>query len=166
MKRTKRKVLGIALVGAMAWIGLMAGPAAGQGKPEDQVVVYSAADADMVNAMVAAFQQKYPAVKASTVVAGTGEIIKRVEAEAGRPLGDVLWSVGPESLGAKKSLLAPYESREAAAFYPGLAPADHVWTPFTVMPYIIMYNKKLVPDAEAPKAWKDVVDSRWTAKVA
>lgn len=166
MKETRRRTWGIGLAGALAWGGLMAGPAAGQGKPEDQVVVYSAADADMVNSMVAAFQQKYPAVKASTVVAGTGEIIKRVEAEAGRPLGDVLWSVGPESLGAKKNLLAPYESREAAGFFPGLAPADHVWTPFTVMPYIIMYNKKLVPDAEAPKAWKDVVDPRWKGKVA
>jgi iron(III) transport system substrate-binding protein len=166
MDGTKRKALGIALAGALAWIGSMAEPAAGQGKPEDQVVVYSAADADMVNAMVAAFQQKYPGIKASTVVAGTGEIIKRVEAEASRPLGDVLWSVGPESLGAKKNLLASYESREAAAFFPGQAPADHAWTPFTVMPYIIMYNKKLVPDAEAPKSWKDVVDPRWKGKVA
>jgi len=126
-------------------MGLAAGPAAAQGKPEDQVVVYSAADADMVNAMVAAFQAKYPAIKASTVVAGTGEIVKRVEAEAGRPLGDVVWSVGPESLGAKKALFAPYESREAAGFFPGQAPADKAWTPFTVMPYIIMYNKNLVP---------------------
>ena len=143
-----------------------AGPAAGQGKPEDQVVVYSAADADMVNAMVAAFQAKYPAIKASTVVAGTGEIIKRVEAEAGRPLGDVVWSVGPESLGAKKNLFATYESREAAAFFPGQTPSDREWTPFTVMPYIIMYNKKLVPEAEAPKSWKDVLDARWKGKVA
>ena len=120
----------------------------------------------MVNAMVAAFQQKYPAIKASTVVAGTGEIIKRVESEAARPLGDVVWSVGPESLAAKKNLFAPYESREAAAFYPNLAPADRSWTPFTVMPYIIMYNKKLVPDAEAPTTWKDVLDPQWKGKVA
>ena len=166
MTGTRRRVCGVTLVGALVWMGLVAGPVAAQGKPEDQVVVYSAADADMVNAMVAAFQQKYPAVKASTVVAGTGEIIKRVEAESARPLGDVVWSVGPESLGAKKNLLAPYESREAAAFFPGQVPADHVWTPFTVMPYIIMYSKKLVPDAEAPKAWKDVIDPRWKGKVA
>jgi iron(III) transport system substrate-binding protein len=157
---------GLALAGALAWIGGAAAPAAAQGKPEDQVVVYSAADADMVNAMVAAFQAKYPATKVSTVVAGTGEIIKRMEAEAARPLGDVVWSVGPESLGAKKTLLAAYESREAAAFFPGQAPADKQWTPFTVMPYIIMYNKKLVPEAEAPKSWRDVLDPRWKGKVA
>ena len=116
--------------------------------------------------MVAAFQAKYPATKVSTVVAGTGEIIKRMEAEAARPLGDVVWSVGPESLGAKRNLLAPYESREAAAFFPGQAPADKQWTPFTVMPYIIMYNKKLVPEGEAPKSWRDVLDPRWKGKVA
>jgi len=89
-----------------------------------------------------------------------------VEAESSRPLGDVVWRVGPESLGAKKALFAPYESREAAGFFPGQAPADKAWTPFTVMPYIIMYNKKLVPEAEAPKAWKDVLDPRWKGKVA
>ncbi len=166
MRTTMRRLCGIALAGVLTWVGLGAEPANAQGKPEDQVVVYSAADADMVNAMVAAFQAKYPAIKASTVVAGTGEIIKRVEAEASRPLGDVVWSVGPESLGAKKSLFATYESREAAAFFTGQMPADRQWTPFTVMPYIIMYNKKLVPEAEAPKSWKDVLDARWKGKVA
>jgi iron(III) transport system substrate-binding protein len=166
MNGTSRRVFGIAFAGLLASFAWMVGTAAGQGKPEDQVVVYSAADADMVNAMVAAFQQKYPAIKVSTVVAGTGEVVKRVEAEAARPLGDVLWSVGPESLGAKKNLLTPYESREAATFFPGQAPADHVWTPYSVMPYIIMYNKKLVPDGEAPKAWKDVLEPRWKGKVA
>jgi iron(III) transport system substrate-binding protein len=166
MSRTARGAWGMVLMGVLVLVGLMAGPAAGQGKPEDQVVVYSAADADMVNAMVAAFQLKYPAIKASTVVAGTGEIIKRVESEAARPLGDVVWSVGPDSLAAKRNLFAPYESREAAAFYPNLAPADRSWTPFTVMPYIIMYNKKLVADAEAPTTWKAVIDPKWKGKVA
>ncbi len=166
MGRGSRWVMGVAFGIALAWAGWMAGSAWAQGEPEDAVVVYSAADADMVNAMVAAFQQRYPSVKVSTVVAGTGELIKRVEAEASRPLGDVLWSVGPEALGGKKALVAPYESHEATAFFAGLAPADHVWTPFTVMPYVMMYNKKLVGEADAPRAWKDVLDPKWKGKVA
>ena len=159
MRRTCLLLVGV-LVFGVVW------PAFAQGKPEDAVVVYSAADADMVNAVVAAFQQKHPAVKVSTVVAGTGEIIKRVEAEKGRPLGDVVWSIGPEAIGGQKGLFEPYLSREAGAFFPGQVPADRVWTPFTTMPYVIMYNKKLVPDAEAPKTWKDVLDPRWKGKVA
>ena len=70
------------------------------------------------------------------------------------------------SVVAKKNLFVPYESREAAAFYPNLTPTDRSWTPFTVMPYIIMYNKKLVPDAEAPTTWKAVLDPKWKGKVA
>jgi iron(III) transport system substrate-binding protein len=156
------RVLAVALLGVL----LGAGAVGAQGKPEDSVVVYSAADADMVNAVVAAFQQKHPGVKVSTVVAGTGEIIKRVEAEQARPLGDVVWSIGPEAIGGKKALFAPYRSREADAFFPGQTPSDQSWTPFTTMPYVIMYNKKLVSEAEAPKAWKDVLEPRWKGRVA
>ena len=166
MRGMLRQVTWAALAVAAGWVGLGASVASAQGKPEDSVVVYSAADSDMVNATVAAFQKKYPGIKASTVVAGTGEIIKRVEAEQGRPLGDVVWSIGPEAIGGKKGLFEPYLSREAGAFFPGQVPADQVWTPFTTMPYVIMYNKKLVSDAETPKAWKDVLDPKWKGKVA
>jgi iron(III) transport system substrate-binding protein len=147
-------------------LAIVLGTAWAQGKPEDSVVVYSAADADMVNRVAAAFQKKYPAIKVSTVVAGTGEIIKRMEAEKDRPLGDVGWSFGPEAIGDKKGLFEPYMSKEAGSFFPGQAPADRVWIPFTTMPYVIMYNKKLVSEAEKPKSWKDVLDAKWKGKVA
>ena len=159
--------------GWMWAVGLMVGAlmvsvgvAWAQGQPENSVVVYSAADADMVNSVVAAFEKKYPGVKASTVVAGTGEIIKRMEAEKDRPLGDLGWSFGPEAIGDKKGLFEPYLSREAGNFFPGQVPADRAWSPFTTMPYVIMYNKKLVSEAEKPKAWKDVLDPKWKGKVA
>ena len=99
-------------------------------------------------------------------MAGTGEIIKRMEAEKDRPLGDVGWSFGPEAIGDKKGLFEPYLSAEAGSFFPGQVPADRVWSPFTTMPYVIMYNKKLVSEAEKPKAWKDVLDAKWKGKVA
>ncbi|MBI4839812.1 MAG: extracellular solute-binding protein [candidate division NC10 bacterium] len=164
MGRTRGWIVGMCFVACL--LAVAAGPAGAQGKPEDSVVVYSAADADMVNAVVAAFEKKYPAIKVSTVVAGTGEIIKRIEAEKERPLGDVGWSFGPEAIGDKKGLFEPYLSREAGGFFPGQVPADRVWTPFTTMPYVIMYNKKLVSEAEKPKAWKDVLDPKWKGKVA
>jgi len=154
-------------VGVVACVlAAMVAGAGAQGKLEDSVVVYSAADADMVNAVAAAFEKKYPSIKVSTVVAGTGEIIKRMEAERERPLGDVGWSFGPEAIGDKKGLFEPYLSAEAGSFFPGQVPADRVWSPFTTMPYSIMYNKKLVSEAEKPKAWKDVLDAKWKGKVA
>jgi len=147
----------LAAVSSLAWA---------QGQPENSVVVYSAADADMVNVMIAGFEKKNPGIKGSSVVAGTGEIIKRMEAEKDRPLGDVGWSFGPEAIGDKKALFEPYLSREAPNFFPGQVPADRVWSPFTTMPYVIMYNKKLVSETEKPKTWKDVLDPKWKGKVA
>ena len=164
MGRTGGWLMGLGVVACV--LAIVLGTAWAQGKPEDSVVVYSAADADMVNTVAAAFQKKYPAIKVSTVVAGTGEIIKRMEAEKDRPLGDVGWSFGPEAIGDKKWLFEPYMSKEAGSFFPGQAPADRVWIPFTTMPYVIMYNKKLVSEAEKPRSWKDVLDVKWKGKVA
>ena len=164
MGRTGGWLMGLGVVACV--LAIVLGTAWAQGKPEDSVVVYSAADADMVNSVAAAFQKKYPAIKVSTVVAGTGEIIKRMEAEKDRPLGDVGWSFGPEAIGDKKGLFEPYMSTEAGSFFPGQVPADRVWIPFTTMPYVIMYNKKLVSETEKPKAWKDLLDPKWKGKVA
>ncbi|MFI5339289.1 MAG: extracellular solute-binding protein [Candidatus Methylomirabilales bacterium] len=164
MERRRKWVSGIRLVSCA--LVVVAGMAWAQGKSEDSVVVYSAADADMVNAVAAAFEKKYPGIKVSTVVAGSGEIIKRMEAEKERPLGDVGWSFGPEAIGDKKGLFEPYLSKEAGSFFPGQVPADRVWTPFTTMPYVLMYNQKLVSETEKPKAWKDVLDPKWKGKVA
>jgi len=164
MGRARGWFMGVLLVACV--LAIVVGAAWAQGKPEDSVVVYSAADADMVNAVAAAFEKKYPGIKVSTVVAGTGEIIKRIEAEKERPLGDVGWSFGPEAIGDKKGLFEAYMSKEAGSFFPGQVPADRVWTPFTTMPYVIMYNKKLVSEADKPNAWKDVLDQKWKGKVA
>lgn len=164
MGRARGWLLGVLAITCI--LVVVVGSAWAQGKPEDSVVVYSAADADMVNAVAAAFEKKYPGIKVSPVVAGTGEIIKRIEAEKERPLGDVGWSFGPEAIGDKKALFEPYLSKEAGGFFPGQVPADKVWTPFTTMPYVIMYNKKLVSETEKPQAWKDVLNAKWKGKVA
>jgi len=164
MVRSRGWVWAVGLI--VCLLAAASGMARAQGQPESSVVVYSAADADMVNVMVAGFEKKNPGIKGSTVVAGTGEIIKRMEAEKDRPLGDVGWSFGPEAIGDKKGLFEPYLSREAPNFFPGQVPADRVWSPFTTMPYVIMYNKKLVSEAEKPKSWKDVLSPKWKGKVA
>jgi iron(III) transport system substrate-binding protein len=164
MKRSWGGVLVAGLAALAVTVGAVAVQA--QGKPESSVVVYSAFDAHGVNAVVAAFEKKYPGIKVSTVVAGTGEIIKRIEAEKERPLGDVVWSIGLDAIVEKKGLFEPYLSKEVQTFFPGQVPADQVWTPFTTMPYVIMYNKKLASEAEKPKAWKDVLSPKWKGKVA
>jgi len=73
---------------------------------EKELVLYSAADQSMVDFAAKAFQDK-TGIKVSTVQGGSGVMLARIDAEKARPLGDVLWSVGPDTIGAKPDLFEP-----------------------------------------------------------
>src|SRR5574342_245987 len=156
-----------AVVGALAAVlAIGANPAAAQGT-EGEVVVYTAAQSTIVQAIGPMFEKK-TGIKASFVEAGTGEILKRARAEASNPLGDVLWALGAEGMAANADLLEPYtvtdDARIAAIYKKGMAGGRI--TPNNVTPMVIVYNKKLLPDADAPKSWRSLADPRWKDKIA
>src|SRR6187399_1116116 len=99
-------------------LALGAGPATAQGT-EGEVVVYTAAQSTIVQAIGPMFEKK-TGIKVSFVEAGTGEILKRARAEAANPLGDVLWALGAEGMAANADLLEPYtvaDDAKIAAIY-------------------------------------------------
>src|SRR5574342_1103499 len=156
-----------AVVGALAAVlAIGANPAAAQGT-EGEVVVYTAAQSTIVQAIGPMFEKK-TGIKASFVEAGTGEILKRARAEAASPLGDVLWALGAEGMAANADLLEPYtvadDAKIAAIYKKGMAGGRI--TPNNVTPMVIVYNKKLLPDAEAPKTWRSLADARWKDHIA
>ena len=154
-----------AVVGVFAWLGA-GGPAAAQ-PHEGEVVVYTAAQSTIVQAVGPMFQQK-TGVKVSFVEAGTGEVLKRARAEAANPLGDVLWALGAEGMAANADLLEPYtvadDAKIAAIYKKGMAGGRI--TPNNVTPMVIVYNKKLVADADAPKTWRSLADPKWKDRIA
>jgi iron(III) transport system substrate-binding protein len=152
------------LLAAVLVLGV--GPAAAQGT-EGEVVVYTAAQSTIVQAIGPMFEKK-TGIKVGFVEAGTGEILKRARAEAASPLGDVLWALGAEGMAANADLLEPYtvadDAKIAAIYKKGMAGGRI--TPNNVTPMVIVYNTKLVPAAEAPKTWRSLADPRWMDKIA
>ena len=156
------------------WLGVLlaavlvlgAGPAAAQGT-EGEVVVYTAAQSTIVQAIGPMFEKK-TGIKVSFVEAGTGEILKRARAEAANPLGDVLWALGAEGMAANADLLEPYtvadDAKIAAIYKKGMAGGRI--TPNNVTPMVIVHNTKLLPTAEAPKTWRSLADARWKDQIA
>ena len=165
----ERRVIGSvgAVVAALA-VALAAGgrPATAQGT-EGEVVVYTAAQSTIVQAIGPMFEKK-TGIKVSFVEAGTGEILKRARAEAANPLGDVLWALGAEGMAANADLLEPYtvadDAKIAAIYKKGMAGGRI--TPNNVTPMVIVHNTKLLPAAEAPKTWRSLADPRWKDKIA
>ena len=160
----------------MVWGGLLAVAAlvavpvsglVGAADHEGQVVVYTAAQSTIVQAIGPMFEKK-TGIKVQFVEAGTGEVIKRAQAEKDNPLGDAFWALAAEPLAANADLLEAYTVADDAKINPiykkGMA--DGRVIPNNVTPMVIVYNKKLVSDAEAPKTWKALADPKWKDKIA
>jgi iron(III) transport system substrate-binding protein len=132
---------------------------------EKELVLYSAADQSMVDFAAKAFQDK-TGIKVSTVQGGSGVMLARIDAEKARPLGDVLWSVGPDTIGAKPDLFEPYKLQEFDKLLPEAQDKSNLMAPCSgISSNTIMYNKKLVPATDVPKKWADLLDPKWKGKI-
>ena len=142
-------------------LALLAGTAQAQVKT---VSVYTAHNTTIINALQPKFEAE-TGIKIDLVKAGSGDIIKRVKAEAGAPKADVIWSIGGEALEDNKDLFAGYAPKEAAALTPAYRAAPE-WLPYTgIMAVFAVNTKKLKPE-EYPKTWKDLADPKWKGKIS
>ena len=56
-------------------------------------------------------------IQTEVVAAGTGELLKRIEAESSNPLGDVMWGGSMSTLSSSKKFFEVYHSSEESAFF-------------------------------------------------
>lgn len=134
-------------------------------KASTKVTVYSPHQAEIINPIVKEFQDRTK-IEVELVTGGTGELLNRMKAESGNPLGDVFWGGGAESLAAFTENFEPYKvanDSEIDAIYKS---EDGSWTGFSALPMVIMYNKDMVSEEEVPKSWNDLLDAKWKGKIA
>jgi iron(III) transport system substrate-binding protein len=135
--------------------------------PGADLVVYSAHPEELVRLVVTEFRER-TGLSVRLVQGGTGELLRRLRAELeeGGETGDVLWGGGAESLEANEDLFDPYRSPEAAAVPPEYKAAAGTWTGFSVLPMVIVYNRRLLPENRAPKSWGDILAPRFAGRIA
>lgn len=131
----------------------------------ENLVVYTPHPTDFVDAIVREFEIE-TGIRVSIVSAGTGELLRRMAEEAGRPGGDVMWGGSRASLEGYRQLFEPYRSANAAAINPLWLDPDDAYTPFTAVPTVIMYNRNLVPEASAPESWADLLAPSFKGRIA
>jgi iron(III) transport system substrate-binding protein len=142
---------------------LVAMPALAQ--TSKSLVVYCPHPLDFINPLVQEFEVQ-TGIKVEVVAAGTGELLKRVEAEAANPLGDVMWGGSRSALDSVKKYFEPYTSVNEKTFIKEYIDPTRADTPFTVIPTVFMYNKNLVKANELPKSWEDMLNPKWKGKIA
>jgi iron(III) transport system substrate-binding protein len=104
-------------------------------------------------------------IKTEVIQLGSGEVFRRVRAEARAPKADVVWSVSGSLLTENADLLEPYKSKEAANIDPRFVKGE-AWTPYTAVIYVLMQNTRMIKDAETPKTLADLADPKWKGKIA
>lgn len=131
----------------------------------NEVTVYSPLFPDAINSVTNGFTKK-TGIKVNLVVAGTGELLKRIQAESENPLGDVIFGGGAESLNSYKKYFAPYRSTNHNNIDPLFRDPEDKWFGFAVLPMVMIYNTDLVTKKEAPASWNDLIDPKWNGKIA
>lgn len=129
------------------------------------LTVYSPHPLDFINPIVKEFTDQ-TGIKVEIVAAGAGELLKRVEAESNNPVCDVQWGGSRVMMLGYTKYFEPFTSKSDANIIPTYKVKDNVINPNSALPTVLMYNKKLVSDADAPKSWADLLDSKWKGKIA
>ncbi len=144
--------------------GMAATPAFAQGVT-GTVVLYTSNNAQAVDAVVGTARTKQAGLKISTITGGSGQLLRRIEAEAGKPQADIFWSSSANTLGAFKQLFEPYASPETANIPAELRHPENLWTASNVHLVVAMVNKNQLGGKPAPKTWKDLLDPAFKGKM-
>ena len=143
----------------------VATPAAAQTTAGGTAIIYTSNSAQAVDAVTDAARKSMPNLKISTVTGGSGQLLRRIEAEVAKPQGDVFWSSSANTLGAFKPLFEPYKVKDQAMILPSLRHPQDLWTAANMHVAVIMLNRAQLGGLPEPKTWSDILDPRFKGKI-
>ncbi|MGH7304623.1 MAG: ABC transporter substrate-binding protein [Candidatus Rokuibacteriota bacterium] len=138
-------------------------------KKEGKVVWYTSLALPTAEKVAKLFEAAYPGIKVEVHRTGSQRILQRVmqELQANLKLVDVIHTsdAGHFVLLKEKKLLMKYTPPGIDGFPAGFKDKDGYYFTLRATVNVIAYNTKLVPAAEAPKGWKDLLDPKWRGKL-
>lgn len=130
-------------------------------------MVYSPHGRDLLILFEQAFEAGHPGIDVRWLDMGSQEVYDRIRSEKANPQCDI-WFGGPDAIfsrAAADGLLAPYRPSWAEAVpESSRAPEDLYFGTFRTLP-VLVFNSQLLPDAEAPRDWEDLLAPRFAGKV-
>ncbi len=152
-----------------------AGPASAQdarveaAKKEGKVVWYTSLALPSAEKVAKLFEAAYPGIKVEVHRTGSQRILQRVmqELQANIKNADVVHTsdAGHYVLLKDKKLLAKHTPPGVERFPDGFKDRDGFYYGLRATVNVIAYNTKIVPAAEAPRTWKDLLDPKWKGKM-
>lgn len=156
------------LISLLAALSIMA-PACSRKPPERTVIVYTSADQEYAERIIAEFARHYPRIlvlpRYDDEATKTTGLVDRLRAERSDPQCDVLWSNEPfltEKL-AQEGLLKAWDSPAMRDWPEAFRSAGREWYGFSARARVIAYDPTRITDP--PTHWRDLADPRFRSRV-
>jgi iron(III) transport system substrate-binding protein len=135
-------------------------------KKEGKVSLYNSGSREAGDTLLKAFKEKF-GISGEQYRATSNKILTKVmeEIKANNIYCDVVTTGSPNVLQLQLKGLLQKLNVEQAKHYPKTQKTDY-YVNVTGIGLFIMYNKDLVPENEAPKEWKDLLNPKWKGKIA
>ena len=164
----KRKYgwLALASAGAILLSGCApAGDTPGAETGTNSLVIYASHPTEMIDFFTAKFTELHPEIQIELISGDTGDLLGRIQAEAANPQGDLLWGGGSYTGSSAPEVFTPFDSAVLKEIDPELIDPEGFNAPFDAFTMVIVYNKDLVSEADAPRNWADLADPKWKDKI-
>lgn len=130
--------------------------------------IYTSLYKDTIADIQPQLEKKFPDIKFNFYQAGSEEVAAKVNAEelAGGTKADVLISSDRfwyEDL-AKQKKLALYKAKAAEKISADLKNPEGYYSTVSIPVMVLAYNNEAVPEAKAPKTFKEMTDPKWKGK--
>ena len=134
---------------------------------EGEVVYYASMNLSEANALIGAFEKRYPFIKVKLNRTGSEKLLTRVltEARAKKNFADVIQTVEFSMyIFSRSGIFARYVP-QANALYPKEFKDEGFWTTVYYNAYVTGYNTKLVTPQALPKNYDDLLAPQWKDKL-
>ena len=139
----------------MASIALLTAPAIA----EEKVTVYTAVPQVFIDELVPMFEQQ-TGINVEIIKAGSGELLNRLNAEAARPMADVLWSVDSSVVDFNPTLFEAYDPEGSDALLEGMNESKKA-SPFSAVVIAFIVNESKLDGLPVPQSWVELSDPKY-----
>ncbi len=149
---------------------LLSGRPAEAAKKEGKVSWYTSVDLPVAERVAKVFEGKYPGIAVKVERTGAERVFQRIDQEYSAKIHNVDAVNSSDAahfiVWKREGILAPFVPEDVAKHYPPEhSDPDGMFASWRASLSVIAYNTKLVKPEEAPKAFKDLLDPKWTGKL-
>ena len=139
------------------------GPSASAPEDSRLLVIFTARSAAVYDDAVREFERRTGIWVEVRTADGTLPLLEQIA--AGDSGCDLLLGAAPDSLSAHGDCFAPYAAPLAADIPDAWRDSEDRWTPFALLPTVLIYNDQLV-QRNVPDSWADLTGVAWRGRIA